>query len=172
MMFAMARPLLRDIGIGTEQRAWLGTPSLTAQVAGAIVAGGLLSRYGLQRMLVPITFFMNLAIPLYVLLAWTAPPFWLVVPIVCVEQFAGGMGATGQSVYLMQRCRKAFSASHYAFATAITAIGTTISGAYSGHLYKAFGMRWYFVVCFVCSLPSMILALIVPKTPVETDSGQ
>ena len=172
MMFAMARPLLRDIGIGTEQRGWLGTPSLVAQVVGAIVAGGVVARWGMARTLVPVIYFMNLCIPLYVLLAWTAPPYAVVVPIVCVEQFAGGMGATAQQVYLMQRCRRAFSASHYAFATALTAIGTTFSGAFSGHLYKAVGIRWYFVLCFVFGLPSMILVLLVPKEPVETEGAE
>jgi PAT family beta-lactamase induction signal transducer AmpG len=167
MMFSMARPLLRDIGVSTAQRGLLGTPSLLAQIGGAIVAGWVVSRYGLQRSLTPIVFFMNLAIPLYVLLAWATPPFRWVVPIVVIEQFAGGMGATAQSVYLMQRCRRAYSASHYAFATAITAIGTTFSGAFSGHLNAALGHRWYFVACFVFGIPSMILVLLVPKQPLE-----
>jgi MFS family permease len=73
-------------------------------------------------------------------------------------------------VYLMQRVRRAFSASHYAFATALTAVGTTFSGAFSGKLYGAVGMRWYFVLCLGFGLPSMILVLFVPKTPTEPDT--
>jgi PAT family beta-lactamase induction signal transducer AmpG len=174
MMFSMARPLLRDIGVGTEQRGWLGTPTQICSIAGAVLAGAMLARWGIQRMLVPIIYFMNLAIPLYAVLAWTAPPFWVVATLVCIEQFAGGMGQTAQQVFLMQRARRAFSASHYAFATALTALGTTISGAFSGHLYGAVGMRWYFIVCFGFGLPSMILALVVPKTAVDEPgpSGQ
>jgi PAT family beta-lactamase induction signal transducer AmpG len=169
MMFSMAKPLLRDIGIGTEQRGWLGLPTQIFSILGAVVAGGMLARWGIRRMLIPIIYFMNLAIPLYAVMAWTAPPFWVVVCLVSIEQFAGGMGQTAQQVYLMQRVRRAFSASHYAFATALTALGTTFSGAFSGKLYGAVGIRWYFIVCFGFGLPSMILALIVPKAPVETD---
>jgi MFS family permease len=110
---------------------------------------------------------MNLCIPLYAVLARIAPPFWVVACLVSVEQFAGGMGQTAQQVYLMQRARKAFSASHYAFATALSALGTTISGAFTGKLYGAVGMRWYFLLCFGFGIPSMILALVVPKKSVD-----
>jgi PAT family beta-lactamase induction signal transducer AmpG len=167
MMFAMAKPMLRDIGISLAQRGALVTPSIISQIAGAMAAGAIIARWKLERTLIPIIYFMNLAIPLYAVLAWTAPPFYIVIPIVCFEQFAAGMGATVQSVYLMQRARRAFSASHYAFATAITAIGTTFSGAFSGHLYKAVGMRWYFVLCIAFGIPSMILVLLVPRRSVD-----
>ena len=170
MMFSMARPLLRDIGVGTEQRGWLGLPTQIFSITGAAVAGAMIARWGIKRMLVPIVYFMNLAIPLYAVLAWTSPPFWVVACLVSVEQFAGGMGQTAQQVYLMQRVRRAFSASHYAFATALTAVGTTFSGAFSGKLYGAVGMRWYFILCLGFGLPSMILALFVPKAPIEAET--
>jgi len=172
MMFAMSRPLLRDIGVNTVQRGALGLPTQIFSIAGAAIAGGMLARWGIRRMLIPIVYFMNLAIPLYAVLAWTMPPFWVVVCLVSIEQFAGGMGQAAQQVYLMQRVRRAFSASHYAFATALTAVGTTFSGAFSGKLYGAVGMRWYFILCLGFGLPSMILALIVPKTPIEPESGK
>jgi PAT family beta-lactamase induction signal transducer AmpG len=169
MTFAMGRPLLRDIGITTAQRGLIGTPQMLSHMAGAIAAGWLISRFGLARCLAPMIYVM--AIPLYIILAWLAPSFPWVVLIVALEQFAGGMGSTAQTVYLMQRCRREFSASHYAFASAITAIGTTISGAASGHLNSALGHRWYFVFCFGMSLPSMILVLFVPKQPIESDAA-
>jgi PAT family beta-lactamase induction signal transducer AmpG len=169
MMFAMSRPLLRDIGITTAQRGMIATPQLWSQIVGAIFAGWMFARWGLERCLTPVVFFMNLVIPLYSVMAWTSPSVPWVVVIVVIEQFAAGMGATAQTIYLMQRCRRAFSASHYAFATAITAIGTTLSGAFSGHLNGAVGHDWYFPLCFLFGIPSMILVLIVPKTPLDSE---
>jgi PAT family beta-lactamase induction signal transducer AmpG len=166
-MFAMARPMFRDIGLSTQQVGWLGIPSQILSIVGAAVAGGMLSRWGVQGMLIPIVYSMNLAIPLYVALAWIAPPFWVVVVLVSIEQFAGGMGQAAAQVYMMQRVRKAYSASHYAFLTAVTALGTTLSGAFTGHLYQAVGRRWYFIFCFMFGIPSMILVLLVPKKPVD-----
>jgi PAT family beta-lactamase induction signal transducer AmpG len=167
MMFAMSKPLLRDIGLDTSWRGVLNGISSFCTIGGAMVAGWWISRRGLERALIPIIYIMNLAIPLYAVLAWVAPPIWIIIPTVCIEQFAAGMGATAQSVFLMQRCRRAFSASHYAFATAITALGTTFSGAFSGHLNTAVGHRWYFILCIFFGIPSMILVLIVPRTPVD-----
>jgi PAT family beta-lactamase induction signal transducer AmpG len=167
VMFAMARPLLRDIGLSTEQRGYVGGYSQVAAIFGTIVSGLLLARWGVRRMLIPIIYFMNLAIPLYAVLAWTRPSLPWVTLAVSVEQFAGGVGATAQSVYLMQRCRRAYAASHYAFGTAITAVGTTFSGVFTGSLYGSVGMKWYFLIAFGFGLPSMILALIVPKEPIE-----
>jgi PAT family beta-lactamase induction signal transducer AmpG len=166
MMFAMAKPLLRDIGIATQQRGYLGIASQICSIAGAAAAGAMLARWGIQRMLVPIIYIMNLAIPLYAVMAWTAPHFWVVCILVSIEQFAGGMGQAASQVFMMQRARKAFSASHYAFATALTALGPTFSG-FSGILYDSVGMRWYFLLCFGFGFPSMILALIVPKKSVD-----
>jgi PAT family beta-lactamase induction signal transducer AmpG len=169
MTFAMSRPLLRDIGITTAQRGLLGTPQMLSHIGGAIVGGWLIARHGLQRCLVPMIYFM--ALPLYIVLAWVAPSFPWVLAIVAFEQFAGGIGSTAQVVYLMQRCKRQFSASHYAFATAVTAVGTTISGASSGHLNEAVGHRTYFILCFAFSLPAMILVLFVPKAPVEAEGS-
>jgi PAT family beta-lactamase induction signal transducer AmpG len=170
MMFAMSRPLLRDIGVTTELRGQLAFPQITAQIVGAMLSGWVFARWGLKRALVPVVFFMNLVIPLYAVMAWTAPGFFWVVVIVVIEQFAAGMGAVGQTVYLMQRCRRAFSASHYAFATAVTALGTTLSGAFSGHLNAALGHHLYFPLCFAFGIPSMILVLLVPKTPLDAEA--
>jgi MFS transporter, PAT family, beta-lactamase induction signal transducer AmpG len=168
MTFAMSRPLMRDIGITTAQRGLLATPQMLGTMAGAILAGWVMSRYGLQRTLAPIIWFM--ALPLYILIAWLQPSFPWVVIIVTLEQFAGGMGSTAHTVYMMQRCRKQFSASHYAFASALVALGSTVTGGFSGHLNAALGHRWYFVICFAFSLPGMLLALIVPKAPIEQDA--
>ena len=145
----------------------IASPQLWAQIVGAIFAGWVVSRWRLERTIIPIVYFMNLVIPLYAVMAWTRPSLPWIIAVVVIEQFSGGMGATAQTVYLMQRSRRAFSASHYAFATAVTAVGTTVFGLASGHLYRALGHRWYFVFSFVCGIPALILVLLVPKNPVD-----
>ena len=67
----------------------------------------------------------------------------------------------------MRRCRAAFSASHYAFATAIVSLGSTLSGYASGPLNEALGHPLFFTVAFLASWPSLVLVWIVPKTEVE-----
>ena len=167
MMFAMSKPLLRDIGIDTSHRGVLNGLGTAATILGSISGGALIARVGIARCLVPMTLFQNLAIPLYIGMAVFRPSFAGVIPVVLFEQFAAGVGAAAHVVFLMRRCRTAFSASHYAFATAIVSLGSTLSGYASGPLNQAVGHPWFFTIAFVASWPSLVLVLLVPKTDLE-----
>jgi PAT family beta-lactamase induction signal transducer AmpG len=167
MMFTMARPLMRDIGVDTAMRGNLATPTTLAFIAAVLAGGGLIARRGLARTLVPLTYVQNLAIPLYVALAAWKPSFPVIATIVIVEQIASGLGQSAYTVFIMQRARGQFSASHYAFATAIIALTSTLSGWLSGPLDDRFGHVVFFTIAFAASIPAMILVWFVPKTPVE-----
>lgn len=169
MMFAMSKPLLRDIGIDTSQRGILNGFGTAATIIGSVSGGALIARLGLARCLVPMTYFQNLAIPLYIGMAVWRPSFAGVIPIVLAEQFAAGIGAAAHVVFLMQRTRAAFSASHYALATAVVSLASTFSGYISGPLNEHLGHPWFFTLAFVASWPSLVLVLFVPRTPLEPE---
>lgn len=167
MMFAMSKPLLRDLGIDTEHRGILAGIGTAVTIFASILGGAIIARRSLDRCLIPMTFFQNLAIPLYALMAVVKPGFLGVTAVVIVEQFAAGIGNAAHVVFLMQRCRSAFSASHYAFATAIVGLSSTLSGAVSGHLNAWLGHAWFFTLAFVCSWPALTLVFFVPRKPLD-----
>jgi MFS transporter, PAT family, beta-lactamase induction signal transducer AmpG len=167
MMFGMAKFFLRDIGIDTAHRGVLNGFSIGASILGAIVGGAIISRKGLARCLTPMAFLQNLAIPLYFGLAIFRPRFAGIVPVVLVEQFVAGVGQTAFSVFQMQRCRADFSAAHFAFITAIVGGVSTLSGILAGPLSTWVGWPVFFALCFVATLPSLVLVFFVPKTPIE-----
>jgi len=167
MMFAMSKPLLRDIGIDTSTRGILNLVGTIFSVSGTILGGAIVARLGLARCLVPFTYIQNFAIPLYILMAVVKPGLAGVVPIIILEQLASGLGYSTHTVFLMQRSRMSFSASHFAFATALVALGSTLAGYVSGPLNDRFGHPWFFTIAFLASVPSLVLVLIVPKNPVE-----
>jgi MFS transporter, PAT family, beta-lactamase induction signal transducer AmpG len=167
MMFAMSKPLLRDIGIDTAHRGILNGLGTASFILASILGGAFIARHGLSRCLVPMTYLQNLAIPLYIGMAVFRPHFGSIVPIVLLEQFASGVGASAHVVFLMQRCRSAFSASHYAFATAVVALGSTLSGFLSGPLNERLGHPLFFTVAFIASVPSLVLVLVVPRIAIE-----
>jgi len=172
MMFGMSKPFLRDIGIDTVQRGKLNGYSITASIVGSIVGGGIISRKGLARCLTPMAFLQNLAIPLYFGLAIFRPTFNHVIPVVLVEQFVAGIGQTAFSVFQMQRCRADFSAAHFAFVTAIVGGVSALSGIFAGPLSTWVGWPVFFALCFVASVPSLVLVFFVPKTPIEVALAQ
>lgn len=167
MMFAMSKPLLRDLGIDTSTRGILNGLGTASFIVGSMLGGAIIARFGLARCLVPMTYVQNLAIPLYVLMAIAKPGIAGVTAIVLVEQFVSALGSSGHVVFLMQRCRATFSASHYAFATALVSVGSTFSGYASGPLNEHLGHPLFFTVAFLASVPSLVLVLIVPKVPLE-----
>jgi PAT family beta-lactamase induction signal transducer AmpG len=165
MMFAMSKPLLRDLGLDTATRGLLTGLGTAVTICGSLLGGALIARQGLERWLVPMAFLQNGMIPLYILLSlgWFSPAG--IVAIVALEQFASGIGNAAHTVFLMQRCRAAFSASHYAFATAVVALASTLAGVASGHLNTWLGSPLYFSFAFVCSWPSLVLVFFVPRAP-------
>jgi PAT family beta-lactamase induction signal transducer AmpG len=89
--------------------------------------------------------------------------------IVMLEQLAGGLGIAASTVFIMQRCRRAFSASHFAMATSVVSLASTFSGYVSGPLDGRLGHPLFFTLAFAASVPSSILVLLVPRTPIEID---
>jgi PAT family beta-lactamase induction signal transducer AmpG len=167
MMFAMSKPMLRDIGVDLQRRALLNTLGITSFIVATLIGGALIARRGFQRCFVPMTYIQNLTILLYVLMAAVAPPFPVVLAIVVTEQFASGIGNAAHVNFLMRRSRSAFSASHFAFATAVVSLGSTVSGFLSGPLNTKVGHVWFFTCAFLASVPGLILVLFVPRDDVD-----
>ena len=155
MTSTMSSVLLREQGFTLDDRALIRSISLTVTIGGSVIAGYLLSRGGLEKWFRPFTWVM--AIPWYLVVAIVHPPLWGVAICVVLEQLCGALAGTAATVFLMRRCRRAFSASHYAFFTALVSLGSTISGAFSGYLYEAVTPIPYFVLTLVASVPALVL---------------
>ena len=139
MMFAMSKPLLRDLGVDTAHRGLLNGLGTGASILGVVLGGAFVARRGLERALVPLIYVQNLGIPLYIGMAVWKPHLPAITAIVLVEQLVGGFGMAGATVFLMQRCRRAFSASHFAMATSVVSLASTFSGYASGPLNERLG---------------------------------
>jgi PAT family beta-lactamase induction signal transducer AmpG len=170
MMFGQSKPFLRDLGVTTSQRGVLNAFGIAATICGSIVGGMIIARKGLARSLVPIAYLQNLAIPLYIALAVFKPTLPGIVPIVLTEQFVAGIGAVAFSVFQMQRCRKQFSAAHFAFMTAVVSASSTLPGIASGFISQRVGFPLFFTIAFAASIPSLFLVHFVPKDPIEDDA--
>jgi PAT family beta-lactamase induction signal transducer AmpG len=171
MMFGQSKPLLRDLGVTTGQRGILNGFSITFTILGSIVGGAIIARKGLARCLVPMAYLQNLAIPLYILMAATKPALPGIVAIVLTEQFVAGAGAVAFSVFQMQRTRKAFSAAHFAFITAVVSAASMVPGIISGFVSQRYGFTVFFTIAFLASLPSLVLVHFVPKQPIEAEAA-
>lgn len=164
LLFAMAPPLLRDLGLDTEARGVLGGVGTAASVAGAMLGGALLARVGLRRALFPIAALQALALPLYSLLAALRPGPLGIGACVVVEQLVAGVGTAALAVFLMRRSEGPERVAHFAVGSALMSVATTAVGSVSGVLAERVGFVPYFLVAFAAAIPGVFVARAVTRS--------
>jgi PAT family beta-lactamase induction signal transducer AmpG len=82
---------------------------------------------------------------------------WLTVAIT-VENFTSAIGTVMFVAYLSALCRNPLhTATQYALLTALAAVGRTYLSAGAGYVADATGWAWFFAICVVAGLPSLLL---------------
>lgn len=173
LLCKMVQPFMLDsiadggLGLTTEQVGLAnGTFGVGGIVAGGIVGGIAIARYGLRRCLWPMALALTVPSGFYWYLA-TYPDtnIWLICGGIAVEQFGYGFGFTAYMMYLMLFCEGSeFTTSHYAFSTGIMALGLMLPGLVAGALQMAVGYSAFFAVVMLLCIPTFIVtALIRPQ---------
>jgi len=173
-LLAMVYPLLKDIGITRAQYGILyGTFGIAASIAGGILGGHLIRRFGLRRAIWPLVLAQNVPHLLYMALALhyrgllghpelgAANPYVAGVFVV-FEAFGAGMGTAVFMVFSQRTCKAAFKAAHFSTATSIMNVSSTLAGVLSGFLAAWMGYPLFFAFTFFVTLPSMALIFFLP----------
>lgn len=208
-MLKMAQPFLLDtekkggLAIATSDVGIIyGTVGMLFLLAGGIIGGILVSRFGLQRCLLPTALIQNGAITLYWWLAaarpsgpvsifgfsltdavkqmtaspevlrWFDSKLFDTILVNSAEQFSYGLGTAAYTVFLLSTVKSEYKAAHYAIATAIMALGLMIPGFYSGSLVDAIGYEQFFRFSFLASIPGLILILFLPLGTSAANGGE
>lgn len=139
-----------------------GTYGVAGIVAGGIIGGMVISRYGLRKYLWPMALSLTLPSAFYCWLAANAGcPFWVLCTGIAVEQFGYGFGFTAYMVYMMKFCDGSpFATSHYAFCTGLMALGLMLPGLMSGWLQQQLGYPAFFAtVMALCTATFAVTAI-------------
>ncbi|MBI4178456.1 AmpG family muropeptide MFS transporter [bacterium] len=172
MLVKMLVPFLRDpreaggLGIDTAQVGFIyGTVGIVSLVAGGLLGGWVISRFGLKKCIWPMAIALNLPDAGYVYLAKTAEPAMTAVyAAVGIEQFGYGLGFTAFMVFLMETSKGAYKTAHFAISTGLMALGMMVPGMISGKLQELLGYGDFFILVLALTLPGM---LIIPFLPIE-----
>ena len=77
---------------------------------------------------------------------------------ITVENFTSAIGTVIFVAYLSALCRNPLhTATQYALLTALAAVGRTYLSAGAGYVAAATGWVWFFVICALAGLPSLML---------------
>ena len=94
----------------------------------------------------------------FVWLAFQPVSAWSLTAAIVVENFTGAIGTVIFVAYLSALCRNPLhTATQYALLTALAAVGRTYLSAGAGYVAAATGWAWFFAVCALVAVPSLLL---------------
>jgi len=199
MLLKLTQPFLLDavsaggLGLPTAEIGIIyGITGMIALIAGGILGGWFISKYGFRRCLWPMVFTLHIPDVFYLYMSYAQPPLsflnldltalaslplleakfaapfqfpWGTVPLlVAAEQFGYGIGLTAFTVYLMMICKGKYKTAHFAISTGIMALGMMVPGMISGMLQQAVGYRHFFLAVCILTIPGI---LVIFKLPIK-----
>ncbi len=142
-----------------------GTVGVICLLAGGLVGGWFISKYGLKKCILPMAIMLNLPDLVYVYMSMHTPSLATIYGMIAVEQFGYGVGFTAFMVFLMYYARGKYKTSHYAISTGIMALGMMIPGMLSGFLQAALGYTQFFITVLFFTIPGMVMVFFLPLDP-------
>lgn len=153
------------LGLSTDTVGLLyGTIGVVCLLAGGILGGIFIAKYGLKRSLWLMAAALTLPSFVYVYLSMAQPDsLWLIGTAVCFEQFGYGFGFTAYMMYMMYFSEGEYKTSHYAICTAFMALSMMIPGFIAGSLELMVGYSTFFWIANCCSITTFIITYFVYK---------
>jgi len=163
-LFLFDPPGKGGLGLTTETiGALYGTAGTCSLLAGGILGGWLVSRFGFRRCIWPMALALNVPDLGYVYLSLARPPLHAVYALVAAEQFGYGVGFSAFTIYLMYIAREPYKTSHYAISTGLMALGMMAPGALSGFIQERMGYAPFFALVCALTIPGMLAIAFIPK---------
>ena len=156
---AMTGPFVIDLGFSrNEYAAIIKGVGLAATLAGGFAGGFIARAYPLGTSLWIgglLQAAANLAFSWQAVMGYDVA--WLTFAIV-MENFTSAIGTVIFVAYLSALCQNPLhTATQYALLTALAAVGRTYLSSGAGFIAAATGWMWFFVICALVGLPSLVL---------------
>ena len=168
-LFLQAESEVGGIGLSLAQKSIIdGTVSTVVSLAGGILGGMFISKYGLKKTLFTMAICLNLPNLTYVYLAFAAQvgepvTLWTVGSLVTIEKFFYSFGFIANMLYMMQQISPGkYHMTHYAFCTAIMNLVLWPTTAVSGFLADYLGYLTFFIIVMFATIPSFLAAWYAP----------
>ena len=160
----MSNPLYVSLGFTKVEVANIGKIyGFAASLAGLALGGVVVLRIGVMRALLICGVLQMLSNLMYALQAWAGHHVLVLALTIGVENLTGGMGSAAFVAYLSGLCNIAFTATQYALLTALAAFGRTYLSSSAGFIAGATGWAWFFVICALAGLPSLLLLALLQQ---------
>jgi PAT family beta-lactamase induction signal transducer AmpG len=126
-------------------------------VAGSLIAGALIARFGMSRLLLGAGIVMIIANLLFAAVAQTGHSVPLLTFAVATENLFGAISLTVFATYLSGLSNTAFTATQYALLSSVSALARTFATTPSGVAADHLGFANFYIFCAVLGLPGLVL---------------
>lgn len=139
-----------------------GTIGVIALGIGGFMGGLVISRNGLRRWLLPMTWSITFPTILYVYLSYVQPSSLLLISLfVFIQQWGYGFGFTALMLCIMYYCKADLSGRQYVLGTTIMSSMLMLSSVLSGYLQLQVGYPTFFILVFACGLLTILTTFFV-----------
>ncbi len=162
--FFLDKPEVGGLGLTLEQVGIVyGTIGIGCLLAGGIVGGLIIKKYGLKKCLWPMAVIIQLPMMVYTAMTFIRPNGYFAAPFVAFEQFSYGFGFTAYMVFLMYLANKSqYKTAHYAISTGLMAAGMMLPGFVAGVLQQALGYQMFFITTVLLGIPGIVTLFFIP----------
>ena len=159
-MGIMANPFYLDMGYSKTEIANVAKVfGFFMSIAGSLICGVLVVKWGLMRPLLIGAVAVALTILLFASLSVLEPKVSYLAIVISADNISGGFAATAFIAYLSSLTNRAYTATQYAlFSSLMTLPGKFISG-FSGLVVDNFGYFEFFVVAAILGIPAILLVV-------------
>ena len=159
-MGVMANPLYVDVGFSDLD---IGVVTKTVgpfiTIAGALLGGSLVIRFGVQPVLLTGAILVMLTNLLFVAIAMLPPDIMMLALVVGGDNLSGGLAGSAFIAYLSGLTNKAYTATQYALFSSLMLLPAKFIGGFSGDVVDARGYVFFFIYTAMLGLPAIMLIL-------------
>ncbi len=175
LMGAMANPFYLDTGFTkTEIGAVVKIGGTAATIAGALLGGALVARFGLFPPLIAAAMLLPLTNLLFVALSMIGPELWMLSATICADNLSAGLAGTVFIAYLSSLTSLAYTATQYALFSSLMTLPGKFMAGFSGVVVDIHGYAVLFGGAAAAGIPAILLAIVVarrsPRPPGESQA--
>lgn len=131
--------------------------------AGSLVAGGLIARYGMSRLLLGAGIIMIVANLMFSAVASTGHSVPMLTAAVAIENFFTAISLTVFATYLSGLSSTAFTATQYALLSSVAAVARTFATTPSGIIADRLGFTNFYIFCALAGIPGLLFLLLMRR---------
>ena len=160
MATALQTPFFMDLGFTRTQIGVVAkSTGLWAGISGGILGGIWLIKLGINRGLWIFGVLQAVAILGFALMAKMGLSVWMLGVVMAADYFAVGLSVAAFTAYIATTTDPRYTATQFALVTSLAAIPRTFFNAITGYIVDQTGWFGFFIVCFLLTIPGMLLLL-------------